>query len=164
MTASSASAQPPSVPEASAVSDASEASKASPVTGWSIGQEHAADLDALIARIEAGFTADSVEALRGRLALSIEEMAGLLGMSTRTLGRRLEGGKLTAEESDRLYRYARLFERAVEVLGSEEKARVWLKKEQWALGSRVPLKIAQYGPGAREITDLLGRIEHGIPV
>ena len=65
-------------------------------------------------------------------------MAGLLGMSARTLGRRLEEGKLTAEESDRLYRYAQLYERAVEALGSEEKARVWLRDEQWALGGRVP--------------------------
>ncbi|NBF39498.1 MAG: DUF2384 domain-containing protein [Spirochaetes bacterium] len=156
-------ASTPSAPEPSDP-DLSKSPAASPVTGWSIGQPSAADLDALIARIEAGFTADSVEALRGRLGLSVEEMAGLLGMSARTLGRRLEGGKLTAEESDRLYRYARLFERAVEVLGSEEKARRWLKKEQWALGSRVPLEIARYGPGAREIIDLLGRIEHGIPV
>jgi len=159
------SASTPPVPEPSESPEAAPATgDAAPATGWSIGQEYAADLDALIARIEAGFTADSVEALRGRLGLSVEEMAGLLGMSARTLGRRLEGGKLTAEESDRLYRYARLFERAVEVLGSEEKARRWLKSEQWALGSRVPLNIARYGPGAREITDLLGRIEHGIPV
>jgi len=122
-----------------------------------------ADLDALLTRIEAGFAADSVEALRARLGLSIEEMAGLLGMSARTLGRRLEEGKLTAEESDRLYRYAQLYERAVEALSSEEKARVWLKKEQWALGGRVPLEIARYEPGAREIKNLLGRIEHGIP-
>jgi len=148
-------------PSASAQSSA--APKASSSTGWSIGQD-TADLDALLARIEAGFAADSVEALRARLRLSIEEMAELLGMSARTLGRRLEEGKLTAEESDRLYGYARLFERAVEVLGSEGKARTWLKKEQWALGGRVPLEIARYEPGAREIKHLLGRIEHGIPV
>ena len=118
------SASTPPVPEPSESPEAAPATgDASLATGWSIGQDYAPDLDALIARIEAGFTADSVEALRGHLGLSIEEMAGLLGMSARTLGRRLEGGKLTAEESDRLYRYARLFERAVEVLGSEEKAR-----------------------------------------
>jgi putative toxin-antitoxin system antitoxin component (TIGR02293 family) len=85
-------------------------------------------------------------------------------VSARTLGRRLEEGKLTAEESERVYRYARLFERAVEVLGSEEKARTWLKKKQWALGSRIPLEIARYEPGAHEVQNLLGRIEHGIPV
>ena len=135
-----------------------------PATGWSIGQDPAADLETLLSRIEAGFTDDSVEALRFRLGLSVEQMAGLLGMSARTLGRRLEGGRLTAEESDRLYRYAQIFERAVDVLGSEEKARLWLTKKQWALGSRVPLKIARYEPGAQEIKNLLGRIERGIPV
>ena len=151
MANSSASAQPSAVPEAPSA------------TGWSIGQD-TADLDALLTRIEAGFSAGSVEALRTRLGLSIEEMAGLLGMSARTFRRRLEEGQLNAKESDRLYRYAQLFERAVEVLGSEEKARAWLKGEQWALGGRVPLEIARYEPGARETKNLLGRIEHGIPV
>lgn len=164
MAASSASSQRSPASEAPPASKSPSSAESPSAVGWSIGQERAADLDTLLARIEAGFTADSVEALRGRLGLSIEEMAGLLGMSARTLGRRLEEGKLTSKESDRLYRYARLFERAVEALGSEGKARSWLKTGQWALGGRVPLEIARYEPGAREIKHLLGRIEHGIPV
>lgn len=135
-----------------------------PSRGWSIGQEETRDLEALLGRIEAGFEADAVERLRTRLDLTLGEMARLLGMSARTLGRRLEHGRLTSTESNRLYRYARLFERAVDVLGTEAKARAWLTSEQWALGGRVPLEIARYEPGAQEIDDLLGRLEHGMPI
>lgn len=147
-----------------AVARSSSRSESENAAGWSIGQHEVEDLDERLARIEAGFAAETVEQLRTRLDLSMAAMARLLGVSARTLGRRQEEGHLTAAESDRLYRYAQLFERAVAVLGSEQKARTWLKKEQWALGDRTPLEIARYEPGAREVEDLLGRIEHGIPV
>lgn len=135
-----------------------------PHPGWSIGLKEADELSEVLQRIENGFGAESIDFLRKRLDLSLEEMAALLGTSARTLGRRQEDGHLTAEESDRLYRYARLFERAVAVLGSEEKAQEWMTSEQWALGNQIPLHVARYEPGAREVEDLLGRIEHGIPV
>ena len=131
--------------------------------GWSIGIDDAADLEELLHRIENGLHSAAEEHLRHLLDLSIDEMAGFLGTSTRTLGRRHEKGRLTSGESERLYRYARLYERAVEVQGNQESARRWLKEEQWRLGDRVPLEVARYEPGAREVEDLLGRIEHGLP-
>jgi len=103
-------------------------------------------------------------ALKRRMELPLEDVAAWLGTSARTLKRRETQGRLTAEESDRLFRLARLFERTVEVLGSESTARQWLQAEQHALGGRVPLEIARYEPGAREVERLLGRLEHGIPV
>lgn len=132
--------------------------------GWSIGLERIDDLDGLMKRMETGLRASAEQHLRALLDVPLAEMARLLGTSARTLGRRQSDGRLTAEESDRLYRYARLFERGVEVMGTEEQARQWMKSEQWALGGRVSLDVARYEPGAREVEDLLGRIEHGIPV
>ena len=79
-----------------------------------MGQEGTRHLKALLSRIEAGVVADALERLRTRLDLTLGEMASLLDLSVRTLGRRLEHGRLTAAESNRLYRYARLFERAVD--------------------------------------------------
>jgi uncharacterized protein (DUF2384 family) len=49
------------------------------------------------------------------------------------------------------------------VLGDEEAARTWMKTEQLRLGRRVPLEAARFEPGAREIEDLLGRLERGLP-
>ena len=132
-------------------------------TGWSIGIEDVGGLDTLLGQIEQGLDAAAEKHLRERLGLPLGEMATLLGTSARTLGRRQEEGHLTSEESDRLYRYARLFERAVEVLGDEGSARTWMKSEQLRLGGRIPLEVARFEPGAREVEDLLGRIEHGLP-
>ena len=132
-------------------------------TGWSVGIGGDGGLGDLLERIEGGLDAAAERRLRERLGLSLTEMAALLGTSARTLGRRQEEGRLTPEESDRLYRYAYLFERAVEVMGDEEGARTWMNKEQLRLGGRVPLKVARFEPGAREVEDLLGRIERGLP-
>jgi putative toxin-antitoxin system antitoxin component (TIGR02293 family) len=83
-------------------------------------------------------------------------------MSKATYHRRKASGKLDPSESDRVVRYARLMGRAVEVLESEDSARAWLNSPQVGLGGAVPLDYAETELGAREVEDLLGRIEHGV--
>ena len=52
--------------------------------------------------------------------------------------------------------------KAVEVMESEENARKWLASPQAGLGGAVPLEYAETEVGAREVEDLLGRIEYGV--
>ena len=52
--------------------------------------------------------------------------------------------------------------KAVEVMESEEHARQWLASPQVGLGGEVPLEYAETEVGAREVEDLLGRIEYGV--
>lgn len=132
--------------------------------GWSVGLDAADNLSETLQRFDAGFGGDAAEAVQKHLELSVDEMAALLEISPRTMSRRLKGGRLTPLESDRLYRFARLFEQALDIFGTEEKARRWLKKEQIALGGRVPLQVARYEPGVQEVRNVLGRIAHGIPL
>ncbi|MGH7857479.1 MAG: antitoxin Xre/MbcA/ParS toxin-binding domain-containing protein, partial [Candidatus Binatia bacterium] len=61
-----------------------------------------------------------------------------------------------------LYRLARVGAMAVRVLGSEEKAGRWLHRPNRALGNESPLSLLDTAIGAREVEDLLGRIEHGV--
>lgn len=64
--------------------------------------------------------------------------------------------------SDRLYRMAVLYSLAEEVLEDEEMAREWLRTPQVGLNNRIPLDLMNTEAGAREVEDLLGRIEHGV--
>ena len=64
--------------------------------------------------------------------------------------------------SDRLYRPARLVAIARVVLEHDDKAVYWLTHEQPGLGDRRPIDLAKSEPGAREIENLLLRIEHGV--
>ncbi len=79
------------------------------------------------------------------------------------LARRKRSERLSNAESERLYRIAFLIARAVQVLGSLEGAQHWLDTGKRALGGATPLAFAKTEPGAREVEDLLGRIEYGIP-
>lgn len=139
------------------------------VFGWSLGLR-ATSSAAAAARVERGFSAAAADRLAERLALSPSELARAAGTSTRTLARRRQAGRLAPEESDRLYRLARLFERAVETFAgpagmdaaAEADARRWFHLPQWALGGETPLAFAHTEPGAREVEALLGRIDAGV--
>lgn len=116
----------------------------------------------LIETVKAGLAVQELDDLRHSLGLSMERLVPMLGISKATLHRRKASGRLDPAESDRVLRFARLMGRAVEVLESEENARLWLMAPQVGLGGAVPLEYAETEVGAREVEDLLGRIEYGV--
>ena len=83
-------------------------------------------------------------------------------MPTRTMARRRQARKLDPDESDRLYRIARVAGQAVSVFGAEDKATTWLQRPNRALNGELPIRLLDTDVGARHIEDILGRIEHGI--
>jgi putative toxin-antitoxin system antitoxin component (TIGR02293 family) len=81
-----------------------------------------------------------------------------------TLARRqrVRGQRLSAEESDRLARLARLWAFAVDVWGSEAAAQRFFAEPHPLLGGRVPRDVAiQTEVGARAVEDILGRLKYG---
>lgn len=117
---------------------------------------------ALRDRIKGGLPYRSLDIVRERLHLSLPEAAAVLNMPLRTLARRRVEKKLAADESDRLYRLARVAAHAISVLGTEEKAAAWLRRSNRALGGETPLQILDTDIGARQVEGVLGRLEHGI--
>ena len=115
-----------------------------------------------IARIQAGLSYRAVENLQRALHIPLETMASVLGMSRATLHRRKNQGKIDRNESERLVRYQRLLEKADGVFGDVASAREWLTHKQPGLGGAVPLDFARTEIGAREVENLLGRIEYGV--
>ena len=96
--------------------------------------------------------------MRERLGLSVPEAASVLQMPARTLARRRRSRRLAADESDRLYRLARIAAHAVSVFGSEDKAGTWLRRPNRALNGELPIQVLDTDVGAGQIEDLLGRI------
>jgi putative toxin-antitoxin system antitoxin component (TIGR02293 family) len=116
----------------------------------------------VIAVIERGLPIRELDDLQKSLDVDLGRLAALLGMSKATLHRRKAEGRLGALESDRLLRFARLMGKAVGVFGGLDAAREWLRSAQIGLGGTTPLDYARTEVGAREVEDLLGRIEYGI--
>lgn len=116
----------------------------------------------LVAALRDGLPVRELDALQEALAVPMENLAPILGISKATLHRRKLGGRLGSAESDRVVRFARLMGKAAEVMESKNAARAWLTSPQFGLGGSVPLEYAESEVGAREVEDLLGRIEHGV--
>jgi putative toxin-antitoxin system antitoxin component (TIGR02293 family) len=56
----------------------------------------------------------------------------------------------------------RVTARAIEVLGTPEKALRWLETPVRSLGDRTPLSLLESPEGISRVEDTLGRIEHGV--
>ena len=95
------------------------------------------------------------------LGLSDATAAGILRIPPRTLSRR-KAGRLELNEGERVMRLIRLATRAIDVLGSPEKANHWLEAPNGALEGATPLSLLDTDVGTQAAEDVLGRIEYGV--
>lgn len=122
------------------------------------------DLATAALRVSEGLATTSLYRVKDRLGLSNTELSALVQIPPRTLARRLGDERLPPDESERVYRIARLLEIAIRVLGSAEAAGEWMREPNFALGERIPLTLARTEPGAGLVERVLIGIEHGLPV
>jgi len=123
----------------------------------------AGDTASLIRQIEEGLSFDALQSLESHLGVSLSVVGSLIGIPERTLARRKAMGKLAPEESERLLRISNIFEKSVELFEGDLEAAVnWLTTPKKALGNQQPLFYSRTEVGAREVENLLGRIEHGV--
>ncbi len=71
--------------------------------------------------------------------------------------------RLSATESERTERLARVIAAAEYVWNDQEDAREWLTRPHLELSNRAPLESAMSELGARRVEDLLDRLFYGIP-
>src|SRR5438309_11438782 len=116
----------------------------------------------MIQRIQKGLLFSELKALQDSIDMPFEQLAAKLSISRSTLQQRKANGRLSPDESDKVVRFARLLEHATDVFGDANKARAWLKHPQYGLGGAVPLDYAETEIGAREVDNLLGRIDYGV--
>ena len=117
----------------------------------------------LISRIEEGLPFTALESLTALSGFSVAMIASALGIPERTLARRKVAGRFAPDESERLLRISTTFERAVELFeGDISGAANWLTTPKRALGNQTPLAYSRTEVGAREVENLIGRLEHGV--
>lgn len=113
--------------------------------------------------IKAGLMPSSLYALQEMLGITKQELAARVNIPKATLDRRARLGQaLLPDETERVLRLFRLFRIAEETLGNADKARLWFHTPSKALGGASPLEYADNEPGAREVENLLGRIQYGV--
>jgi putative toxin-antitoxin system antitoxin component (TIGR02293 family) len=117
----------------------------------------------LIQQLERGFSFKTLQTFESRTGLALSRLAATIGIPERTLARRKVSRRLTPDESERLLRISAIFEDAVDLFEGDVAAAVnWLNTPRKVLGDRSPLAYARTETGAREVENLIGRLEHGI--
>jgi putative toxin-antitoxin system antitoxin component (TIGR02293 family) len=132
------------------------------VRGASLGLT-TSDTSDLLQQIEQGFSYEALLKLEINSGLSLALLTSVIGIPERTLARRRTAGRLEPDESERLLRVAILFEKCVDLFEGDVKAAVnWLTSAKKALNGQAPLLYARTELGAREVENLIGRLDHGI--
>jgi putative toxin-antitoxin system antitoxin component (TIGR02293 family) len=124
---------------------------------------HSAPSQASPQAVRRGFGYEAMEAAARDLGLTREQVASVLGTSSRTLQRR-RSRRLSAAESDRLWRLRRIQNLAVEAFeGEHEEARAWLTSAKHALGGETPVAYLDTEAGARQVEQMIASLTYTMP-
>lgn len=122
------------------------------------------DLNGLRRKVESGLPTKSIDFVINKVPTRSErgELRNKI-VPRSTLARR--GDTLTAEESERLERVARVISLAEALwVNEDEEAWKFLNRAHPELGGEAPIDVALTELGARQIEELLAKIEFGLPV
>jgi len=114
-----------------------------------------------VAKLRQGVPYATFEGLCQKLNISQKSMATYLGLNIRTLTRRKKTGILTTDESERVIRALRLLDLTSISLEDKNRAVSWLKKPKVALGQVAPITLLDTAFGAKEVENLLEKMESG---
>ncbi len=112
--------------------------------------------------VRAGLPFAALQAVMRGYDLSREVVCTVLRLSQRNFPRRKQRGRLSPDESDRLYRLARVLAHANRVFEDPAESADWIRSPNGALGLQPPLTLLDTDIGVQQVDQVLGRIEHGI--
>ena len=87
-----------------------------------------------------------------------------IGISLRTFQRSKANpaGRLSAEQSGRIWSFAHILALAIEVFGTRDSAERWLEQPAMGLDRQRPIDLLATVAGARIVEDFLGRLAYGV--
>ena len=116
----------------------------------------------LVDRVREGLPFAALAAVMEQYAISRDALCNILHLSRRNFLRRKEQKRLAPDESDRLYRLARVLAHANRVFEDPDESADWIHTPNTSLGKQQPLTLLDTDIGVQQVDQVLGRIEHGI--
>jgi putative toxin-antitoxin system antitoxin component (TIGR02293 family) len=117
----------------------------------------------LIEYLNQGLPVSVLDNIHEWTAMSKADILRVTGINERNVARRKSAGRtLTPDESERVARFVRVLDTAVDYFGSKDEAWNWLQSPVRGLGNIAPVDLIATETGALEVTDLIGRLEHGV--
>jgi putative toxin-antitoxin system antitoxin component (TIGR02293 family) len=96
--------------------------------------------------------------------LEEDDLAKVLGISTRTLRRQSEtpDKPMPADLASKTWLFAETLAKATEIFGGKEEAERWMSRPAMGLDDQRPIDLLQTVQGAELVDDFLGRLEYGV--
>lgn len=116
----------------------------------------------LVEKVRNGLPFAALSAVMEEYGIARDVVCDVLQLSSRNFLRRKEQKRLSADESDRLYRLARVLAHANRVFEDPDESAEWIQTPNAALGKQQPLTLLDTDIGVQQVDQVLGRIEHGI--
>ena len=109
-----------------------------------------------------GVSKKALVSLAKQISLTIQEVAGIMHISERTLQRYTPGTLIKTEHAEKAIELARLYQRGAEVFGTVDNFNDWMKTPNYTLNGEAPLNLLDTSIGFELILQTLGRIEYGV--
>lgn len=109
-----------------------------------------------------GVSKKALLSLAKQISLTIQEVAGIMHISERTLQRYTPGTLIKTEHAEKAIELARLYQRGTEVFGTMDNFNDWMKTPNYTLNGEAPLNLLDTSIGFELILQTLGRIEYGV--
>jgi len=116
----------------------------------------------LVERVREGLPFAALSAVMEQYGIARDVLCDLLRLSPRNFLRRKDQKRLSPDESDRLYRLARVLAHANRVFEDPDESADWIQTPNVSLGKQQPLTLLDTDIGVQQVDQVLGRIEHGI--
>lgn len=123
----------------------------------------AGDHAGIIQALKTGLPVNAFQRFLEASRLTAQDAQTVIGIPKSTLARRQHSGRFTPQESERVYRLVHLFGLAADLFeGDRTAAKDWMERPQRAFGGETPIERAATELGARDVEQLIGRLEHGV--
>jgi putative toxin-antitoxin system antitoxin component (TIGR02293 family) len=119
------------------------------------------DIDTLL-YIKSGIKKSVLTKTMLAAGFSLEDMAGILHTTDRTLRRYTEQTMLNTEQSERLIELAKLYNYGEAVFGNLDNFKIWMNSPIQALNNNIPKTFLDTSLGIQLITNCITRLEYGV--
>lgn len=117
----------------------------------------------LRAELKSGLKTEVLDVVGNAAGMSRTEFIKTLGLTERTLARRMKQERLSQNESEAVARYAVVYDLAMEVFQWDEQAVLhWMRTPLAILAGETPNQALSSESGARDVMSVLEGIQNGV--
>jgi len=109
-----------------------------------------------------GILKKSVTKMAANFGITQEKICELLHMSARNFQRIKDNTPLDIYTSEQTIEMANVYSKAHLIFVNDEAVKQWFQTSNYALGNQKPLDLLDTSFGVKMVSDVLGRIEHGV--